>query len=186
MKGKQEVECELFMKAPVIIEEYNPIWPLLYEDEKNRICNVIGEKCESIEHVGSTSVSGLGAKPIIDIMIGFRTLSDAEECIKPMIKLGYEYIKEHEEEIPERRFLTQGSRSEGRTHHAHMVETSSEFWIRLLMFRDYLRTHPDVAEDYYKLKKKLANQYQDNRRAYTDSKTSFILAIEKKINLQNN
>ena len=85
------------MKAPVIIEEYNPKWPLLYEDEKNRILNVIGEKYENIEHIGSTSVPGLGAKPIIDIMIGFRTLSEAEECrceysaaVYPTLKMVYE------------------------------------------------------------------------------------------------
>ncbi len=169
------------MKAPVIIEEYNPKWPLLYEDEKNRILNVIGEEYENIEHIGSTSVPGLGAKPIIDIMIGFRTLSEAEECIKPMNKLSYEYIKEHEEEIPERRYLTKGSKSEGRTHHVHMVETSSKFWIRHLMFRDFLRTHPEVAEEYYQLKKKLADRFRNNRRAYTEGKTAFILAIQKKI-----
>jgi len=171
------------MKAPVIIEEYNPKWPLLYEDEKNRILNAIGEKCESIEHVGSTSVPGLGAKPIIDITIGFRTLSEAEECIKPMNKLGYENIKEHEAEIPERRYLTKGSKIEGRTHHVHMVETSSKFWKRQLLFRDYLRNNPNVAEEYYRLKKKLANQYGNDRRAYTEGKTAFIQAIERKLML---
>lgn len=96
------------MKAPVIVEEYNHSWPSLFEEEKNNILRSIGDKCESIEHIGSTAVPDLGAKPIIDIMIGVKSLTEADKCIGPMIELGYDYIKEHEDLMPERLFLPRG------------------------------------------------------------------------------
>ena len=143
------------MTYPVGIVNYDPQWPVLYEEEKGRILGVIGRRIVAIEHIGSTAVRGLAAKPIIDIMVAVRHLIDAGECIEPLQSIGYEYVPEFEVEIPERRFFRKGP-PEARTHHIHMIELTSEFWGRHLLFRDYLRTHPEAAQQYYQLKKELA------------------------------
>ncbi|MGB2799389.1 MAG: GrpB family protein [Dehalococcoidia bacterium] len=167
------------MTYPVGIVNYDPQWPVLYEEEKGRILGVIGHKIVSIEHIGSTAVRGLAAKPIIDIMIAVRSLADADKCIEPLQDIGYEYVREFEVEIPARRFFRKGP-PEARTHHIHMIELTSEFCERHLMFRDYLRTHPEAAQQYYKLKKELAARYGSDREAYAEAKTPFIESIVAK------
>ncbi|MCK4723405.1 MAG: GrpB family protein, partial [Dehalococcoidia bacterium] len=93
------------MTYPVGIVNYDPQWPVLYEEEKGRILDVIGRRIAAIEHIGSTAVPELAAKPIIDIMIAVRRLADADECIEPLQDIGYEYVREFEVEMPERRFF---------------------------------------------------------------------------------
>ena len=166
------------MKPPVEIVDYDPRWPLVYAREKDRILRVIGNKVVGIEHVGSTAVSGLGAKPIIDITVGVRRLSDAEVCIEPLGSIGYEYVPEYEKELPERRYFRKGPEGVRNKHfHLHMVQHDGGFWKRDLMFRDYLRCHPDVAQQYCELKRKLAEKHRLNREAYTDAKTSFVESV---------
>ena len=163
------------MSSAVMIVDYDPQWPILYEEEKARILDVIGHKVVAIEHIGSTAVPGLGAKPIIDIMVAVRHLADAEESVKPLQSIGYEYVPEHEDSIPERRYFCKGPPEAHR--HLHMVERTSDFWERHLLFRDYLRAHPKVARQYYKLKRQLAAKWGPDRHVYTDAKTSFIESI---------
>ena len=164
------------MKHPVIIVAYNPRWPALYEEEKSRILGLIGDKVVAIEHVGSTAVPGLGAKPIIDITIAVHRLADAEECIELLLTIGYEYKPPDRVGIPERRFFDKGPPGAS-TYHIHMVELTSDFWERHLLFRDFLRAHPEVAEQYYELKKGLAAKYGEDREGYTEGKTSFIEGV---------
>lgn len=167
------------MTYPVGIVNYDPQWPVLYEEEKGRILDVIGRRIAAIEHIGSTAVPELAAKPIIDIMIAVRRLADADKCIEPLQDIGYEYVREFEVEMPERRFFRKGPPEE-RTYHIHMIELTSEFWERHLLFRDYLRTHPEVAQQYYQLKKELAARYGSDREAYAEAKTPFIESIVAK------
>jgi GrpB-like predicted nucleotidyltransferase (UPF0157 family) len=161
------------MGYPVIIVEYNPQWLALYEEEKERILCLIGDKVVTIEHIGSTAVLGLGAKPIIDIMVAVQRLADAEECIELLTSIGYEYHPEGEVGFPERRFFHKGA-PEAPTYHLNMVELTSDFWERHLLFRDFLRAHPEVAGHYYQLKKELAAKYGSDREGYTEAKTPFI------------
>lgn len=161
----------------VVVVEYNPLWPQLFEEEKARILSLIKAWVLEIEHVGSTAVPGLGAKPIIDIMVGLRSLDDARHCIPLLETIGYEYVPKHEAVMPERRYFHKGSTRFKRTHHLHIVETTSEFWERHLLFRDYLRAHEETARDYYELKKTLATRFRADRGAYTDAKTSFIQQV---------
>jgi len=167
------------MGALVVIVEYDPQWPTLYEEEKDRILAVVGRVIVAVEHIGSTAVPGLGAKPIIDIMAAVPHLADAEQCIEPLETIGYEYVPEYNDIIPERRYFHKGP-PEGRTHHLHIVELTSEFWERHLLFRDFLRTHPEEAQQYDLLKKELAVRFRSNREAYTDAKTSFIESVVAK------
>jgi GrpB-like predicted nucleotidyltransferase (UPF0157 family) len=162
--------------SSLIIVEYDPTWPTQFKEEKARILAISNDHIEDIQHIGSTSVPGLGAKPIIDIMIGLRDLSLVEPCVEPLQQLGYGYLGERG--IPERHFFRKPDNNSwiGRTHQIHMVVIGSDFWRRHLLFRDYLRLHPQDAQEYYSLKKDLAQQFGATEH-YTDAKTSFIEAI---------
>lgn len=165
-------------QEPITIVEYDPEWPEQYAAEETRIREAVGEHVASVEHVGSTSVPGLGAKPIIDVMVGVETLADAEACIEPLERLGYDYCPEFEEAMPQRRYFRKTT-PEVHTHHLHVVETTSEFWERHLLFRDYLRDHADVAQQYEDLKRELAEKHRHDVASYGAAKTSFIEEIEE-------
>ncbi len=165
------------MKSPIVIVDYDPAWAERYEAERQRLVAALGSRITVVEHVGSTSVPGLGAKPVIDIMIGVRHLDDAQYCISPMQALGYEYVPALEAQLPERRYFRQNTGGI-RSHQVHMVEEGGAFWQRHLAFRDYLRAHPDAAREYEALKRALAAQYGADRAGYTDAKTEFIRRIE--------
>jgi GrpB-like predicted nucleotidyltransferase (UPF0157 family) len=162
------------LKVPIKVFDYDPQWPKMFQKEKKQILSVISNKVTAIEHIGSTAVAGLGAKPIIDMMIGIYQLSDAQDCVRPLETIGYEYVPEYNTSMPERRYFRKGPNEPNKHFHLHMVEHGGQFWKRQLLFRDYLRTHPDTASEYYKLKKQLAAEHRQNREAYTNAKTSFI------------
>lgn len=166
---------------PITLADYDARWPALYLEEKGRILGAIGPWVADIQHVGSTAVPGLGAKPIIDIMVGLRALDDARRCLAPLEAIGYQYIPEYEDQLPERRYfrrrLPDGDVALG--YHVHMVETTSGFWARHLLFRDYLCDHSDVARAYEALKRQLAARYDADREGYTEAKTAFIRGIDK-------
>jgi GrpB-like predicted nucleotidyltransferase (UPF0157 family) len=166
------------MPDPVIIVSYDPRWPPMYEEEKALIVGAMGRWLAAIEHIGSTSVPGLGAKPIIDIMVGVRSLDDAQYCIEPLAAVGYVYKPQYEQEMPERRYFNKGPQDNHR--HLHMVELGGEFWQRQLLFRNYLRAHPEAAQAYEALKRDLAAHYGQDREGYTEAKTEFIRSIGEK------
>ncbi|WP_338728244.1 GrpB family protein [Haladaptatus sp. DJG-WS-42] len=165
-------------QTPIIIAEYDPDWPAQFDAETTDIRDAIGDHIERVEHIGSTAVPNLPAKPIIDMLAGVASLEDAVECIEPLEKLGYEYVPSFEDVMPERRYFrkTVGGT---RTHHLHMVETGREFWTRHLAFRNYLREHPAIADEYAALKRDLAEIHRNDIGAYTDGKDEFIHRIER-------
>ena len=161
----------LGMGEAVEIVEHDPAWPAAYERERALIARALGDHMLGIEHVGSTAVPGLGAKPIIDITVGVRDLADGERCVGPLEELGYEY--RGEAGIPGRLYFSKPT-TRPRTHQIHMVPHGSDFWERHVLFRDYLRERPEEAEEYYRLKLRLAAQFRDDRVGYTEAKTEFI------------
>jgi GrpB-like predicted nucleotidyltransferase (UPF0157 family) len=167
---------------PIVIAEYDPRWPAMFEEERNCILDVIGEWLVDIQHVGSTSVPGLAAKPIVDVMPGIRSLADAPRIIDPLARIGYEYVAEYEDQLPERRHFRKPpghERQWRRDFHMHVVETTSGFWRRHLAFRDYLRANPEACDEYAALKRRLAIEYGSDREGYTEAKTGFITRIER-------
>jgi rfaE bifunctional protein nucleotidyltransferase chain/domain len=160
-------------KPPVRLVQYDPRWPEMFEEDRRRIMEAIGGYVAAVEHVGSTAVPNLAAKPVIDLMVGLRRLEDAAACVGPLGELGYDYVPEHEAIMPERRYFRRGP-SGASTHHLHMVELGGEFWVEHLLFRDYLRAHPDAAREYEELKRVLAAAHGSDRGAYTEAKTDFI------------
>jgi GrpB-like predicted nucleotidyltransferase (UPF0157 family) len=165
----------------VQIVDYDLAWPGMYEAEKKAILQAAGEWLVAIEHIGSTSVPRLAAKPVIDIMAAVRQLDDARHIIEPLARLGYDYVPEYEVEMPHRRYFRKGRRgSEGDKYHLYVVEPNSEFWRRHPAFRDYLRAHPDTSRQYAELKRHLAAEHGTDVDAYTDAKSEFILGIQEK------
>ena len=164
------------MKPPVVIFDYDPMWPILFRDEMARILAVIRRHVVGLEHIGSTAVTGLAAKATIDLLVGVRQLDEGRECIAPLAGIGYEYVPEYEQEIPDRRYFHKGP-PVMRTFHIHMVKHGGDFWQRHLRFRDYLRTHPGAAREYERLKRELAATHGADREGYTDGKAAFVAAI---------
>jgi GrpB-like predicted nucleotidyltransferase (UPF0157 family) len=164
----------------IIIKEYDPKWPNLYESERNEIMEAIGHYVADIQHIGSTAIPGLAAKPVIDIMVGLRRLLDAQDCILPIEAMEYEYVPEFEIEFPERRYFRK-SKNGKRTHQIHMVEIGTDFWKRHLLFRDHLRKHPEAADAYSALKRELSMKFENDREGYTNAKSPFIENILRSI-----
>jgi GrpB-like predicted nucleotidyltransferase (UPF0157 family) len=173
----QSREPALGMGGAIEIAEYDPAWPGAFARERAAILAALGGLVFAIEHVGSTSVPGLGAKPIIDIMIGLREPADHAGCVAPLRSLGYEHKGEFG--IPGRHYFRKPVRG-ARTHQIHMVEHCSSFWVRHLLFRDYLRTHPEEVHAYYELKLRLAARFGADVEGYTEAKTEFIRSAEAK------
>jgi len=163
----------------VSIVEYRPQWREMFEEEKQLLQTVLSEASTKVEHIGSTSIDGLAAKPIIDIMVGLTDFSVADDRVPRIETLGYEYIKKYEDEMPFRRYFMKNLNGI-RTHQIHMVEINSEFWARHLLFRDYLRHNPDMVKKYAALKKQLAEREWEDVNEYADAKTEFIRSVEHK------
>lgn len=160
-------------ERPIQMAPYDSNWPAQFEEARESLRRVFPPSLAVIEHVGSTAVPGLGAKPVIDIMVGVPQLSAVESRIAALENLGYQYVPEYEAQLPDRRYFRK-PRQRPRTHHLHAVVRGSEFWIRHIVFREFLRTHPQAAREYYSLKCDLARLYGHNRTAYTEGKTEFI------------
>jgi GrpB-like predicted nucleotidyltransferase (UPF0157 family) len=160
----------------IIILPYDCNWPKLFEEEKVRLQQVLSDRAVSIQHIGSTSVPGLAAKPIIDILIAIPSLAEADEfCIQPLIDLGYEYGKEFEIKTPQRRFFRLQTPDGVRTHNVHLARINSDWWVDHLLFRDYLRGSAETRRAYEALKRSLAEREWETSQDYTEAKTEFIL-----------
>jgi len=166
------------MSAPIIIEKYNPEWPEFFINEKETIEKALGNLIVKIEHIGSTSIPGMGGIPIIDIMIGVIEEADAVECIPLLEKIGYSYDPESDETYPDRKSLDK--RSMGIRIHLYIVDINSDYWIRHILFREYLRANPDTAREYNLLKLELIKKYRYDREAYSKGKAKFIKKVEDK------
>jgi len=165
----------------IILVDYNAKWPKFFEEEKKLLLKSIGQFVEQIEHIGSTSIPDLSAKPVIDILIGVHSLAAADaQCIEPIKKLGYRHVFQYEREFPFRRYFTKNSLQGGRrTHQIHLIETTHPWFKRHIMFRDYLRAHPSERIAYEQFKRQLVRRFT-NTNNYADAKTDFIKEIEAK------
>ena len=165
------------MSQHVVVVPYNPQWPALYEQEAQAIGQILGENLTAIHHIGSTSVPGLAAKPIIDIMPVVRDLAQVDACSAQFEALGYEVMGEFG--IPGRRYYRKGG--ENRTHQIHAFSEEDHWNIdRHLAVRDYLRAHPKEAKLYGDLKQRLAQQFPEDIERYCDGKDAFVKALEKR------
>lgn len=160
---------------PVVVVEYDSAWPRLYEKESARLSAALDDVLVEIEHIGSTAVPGLAAKPVIDILAGLRALELQPPRIAAMEALGYEYLGEYG--IPGRLYFRKGR---PRSHHVHAVLFGSNLWERHLAFRDYLRARPDEAKSYADFKRRLAMEVEGDRDRYTDGKDAFAEVLQER------
>ncbi len=146
----------------------------MYAEEKDRILEAIGDKVVAIEHVGSTSIPGSRAKPIIDLLVGLSHIEDVKGCIEPLQRIGYEYRLVNRERVPNTEYFRKGS-SGANTHHIRMVEAESDLWQEYTLFRDYLRTHREEAKRYERLKVEAYEKH--GRYLPLEAKRDFIRSI---------
>jgi GrpB-like predicted nucleotidyltransferase (UPF0157 family) len=151
---------------------YQSAWRRLYLKEEQLLHSAVGASVLEIQHVGSTAIPGLPAKPIIDIGIAVQSFEEGAACIQPIERLGYVYRGENG--IPRRHYFRKGS---PRTHHIHINEIASADWQNLILFRDYLLNHPEAVREYAALKLALAERYPQDREAYLSAKAPFIEKI---------
>jgi GrpB-like predicted nucleotidyltransferase (UPF0157 family) len=158
---------------PITVVDYDPHWPALFESLRSEVAGALGDLALAIEHVGSTAVSGLAAKPIIDIDVLLRSASDLSVCIERLAVIGYKHRGDLG--VPEREaFAAPPGRP---AHHLYVCPPESREFRRHVAVRDYLRTHPSDASAYGELKRSLAVRYRDERSAYNDGKREFIEAL---------
>lgn len=158
----------------VTVSPYDPHWAIKYAEEAEKIKVILGDELLTIHHIGSTSVPGLSAKPIIDILVEVRQIEAIDSFNPAFIHLGYEPRGEFG--IPGRRFFRKGG-DEHRSHHVHIFQTVDPNIIEHLAFCAFLRCHPEDATAYGNLKKSLALQYPNDIEQYMDGKDSLIKEI---------
>jgi len=161
----------------VAVIDYDPAWIATYEQQRDTIVAALdaaGQPHASVEHVGSTAVPGLAAKPIIDIMVCYEILPDLATILPLLAGIGYAYVPKPE--FTESYFFRHGATFEG-TIHLHITTATSEFGLQMLRFRDALRASPDLAADYAAFKRGLAAQFPHDRPSYTAAKGPFVTGI---------
>ena len=181
--GSHDREIDRLVSEDIEIAPYDPAWPAAFAAEKaHLLASLPGDLIKRVEHFGSTAVSGLAAKPIIDMLVEVTSLDAARARIVPILQSqGYEYLwrPTHGDDGPPfyAWFIKRDTATRVRTHHIHMVEASfSEHWRRLI-FRDLLIAHAEIAREYETLKRRLARDHPNDRVAYTLGKTTFIEAV---------
>lgn len=164
------------MARKIEVVDYNPEWEKQFKEEAKKIKEILGKNCVEIHHIGSTSVKGMKAKPIIDIMPVVKDISLVDGQNTQFEALGYECMGEFG--IPGRRFYRKGG--DNRTHHIHIFEQSNTTEIeRHLAVRNYLRSHKEKAEEYAKLKTRLAEEFPYDSEGYCDGKDAFMKGLER-------
>ncbi|HUF54436.1 MAG TPA: GrpB family protein [Dehalococcoidia bacterium] len=178
------------MTAPattIVLADYTPAWAELFAEERDRLQEAIGQWAAAIEHVGSTAIPGIAAKPIVDIGVALHDLGDAIKCITPLVEMGYECKGEFG--IPERIYFRkptdeplpgQINDGVGRTHQIHMYQRDHHQFIWHIAFRDYLRAHAEERDAYEALKRRLAIEHAGDIEAYAEAKGDFVQGVLRK------
>lgn len=160
----------------VKVVPHNPNWRNEFETEAERIAAAFGETLVAVHHIGSTSIHGIYAKPVIDMLVEVRDISEVDARNPAMGLLGYEVMGEFG--IPGRRYFRKDNQAEIRTHQIHTFEAGSPQIKRHLAFRDFMNAHPQEAQKYSELKRNLAAEHSQNMDAYMDGKDDFIKEID--------
>lgn len=183
----------------VIIQPFQETWAATFQQYRQIILDALLGLKPAIEHIGSTSVPGLGAKPIIDIQVGLASEADLDRVIAPMQQSGFTYFRKYTPEWPERRFFIKLEATGAairpvvidvndddtfRQHfktlaNIHTFVKGTDDWIRHLAFRDFLRAHADVRDAYFQLKNKLTEKEFKDIIDYNNHKNDFVKSVEK-------
>jgi GrpB-like predicted nucleotidyltransferase (UPF0157 family) len=156
----------------VVVNQYSSEWPDAFRAVREELLQALSPSAVEIEHIGSTSVPGLAAKPVLDILVGASSLGTIESKIPDLASAGYEYVSRYERELPCRRYFVKPT---GPLRvHVHAVQLGSAFWVEHLAFRDLLRADMALRSAYQELKLGLAAQHPSDKSAYQAAKVPFI------------
>ena len=167
---------ELWQLFPIVLSAHNPEWFVWYSDEKANLLALLGDLLKRIDHIGSTSVPGLLAKPTVDILLQVSPETDVEELKKRLNSGGWGLMRENGLVLDMQKGYTPNGFAD-RVYHLH-VKPIGDY--DELHFRDYIAAHPDAVAEYAALKCELSGQYKHNRDGYTQAKTDFIHSIVAK------
>jgi GrpB-like predicted nucleotidyltransferase (UPF0157 family) len=160
-------------RGAIVVVDYDAEWPMLFDRLAEPVRRAVADLSAEVEHIGSTAVPGLAAKPVIDIDVVVRTRDDVATAIERLRSLGYVY--HGDKGISGREaFLWP---TDATPHHLYVVVAGSQPHADHVRFRDYLRTHPEAAREYALLKSELASRYAEDRVGYTDAKSDFVARV---------
>ena len=162
----------------VELHEYDPSWPAVYSAERDRLSSLLPGVFVDLEHIGSTAVPGLPAKPIIDIMAAVESMAVAESIAELICLSGYTTSAEFNETLNDRKWFMRWANGH-RTHHLHVVVHDCKAWHERLRFRNALRSKSELAVRYAALKAQLAERHATDREAYTDAKAKFVRSVSE-------
>ncbi|WP_260682015.1 GrpB family protein [Alkalicoccobacillus porphyridii] len=169
----------VWAEEPIIIEEPTPMWQVMGEEEKKKLFTLLGAfAVKEIEHIGSTSIPNLPAKPIIDMMAKIKDFGQLKEIIQVLEEFDWHYVPQDLDQREWRRYFVK-VHNDKRVAHLHLVKEGTQRWDEHLKFRDTLRENKNVVQEYASLKKRLAIKFTDDREAYTEAKSQFIQSIIK-------
>lgn len=161
-------------RGTVELVPHDPKWAQCFKDERDLLLRIIGEKIVDAAHIGSTSIPGMPAKPIIDILLAVQTLADVDAFAETLNEAGYK--DKGNGRVTGRRYFVKGGELK-RTHHLNFCEMNSSFWASHVAFRDHLVRHPEIAQEYSTLKQAFADRFPNDRSAYSAGKEEFVHSV---------
>jgi GrpB-like predicted nucleotidyltransferase (UPF0157 family) len=174
------IKVDAFLRAaidaPVELSDYDPAWPAMFLAERQRLLSTLPALFQAIEHIGSTAIAGLAAKPIIDLMAAVASMEQARSLAEPLSRIGYTTSAAFNASLTNRQWFMRWTDGR-RTHHLHVVVQGSLEWGERIDFRDALRRDPALARRYLALKQALALAHRQDREAYTAAKSDFVRSV---------
>lgn len=171
------VRRERYGSGVIEVVDYDPAWPALFDREQRTVAQALGPAVIAIEHVGSTAVPGLAAKPIIDLLATVHDLDEIREAyIDALARLDYLHLAGYEAWLPSQMLFRKGVPGPW-THHLHVMEPDSPRRDELILIRDYLRRHPEMVDAYADLKRALAVEWGNDISGYRDAKAPFLRVL---------
>jgi GrpB-like predicted nucleotidyltransferase (UPF0157 family) len=168
--GKENSERLLGVENNLVrLSEHSSVWAELYREEEKRIRTALGALIIDLQHIGSTAIPGIKAKPVLDMLAGVERLENGLLCKAPLEAIGYDYIARAG--IANDHVFGKGA---PRTHYLHVVEYAGAKWVNHLLFRDRLRNDLELAQAYENLKQELSSKFSDSHKKYHDAKSEFI------------
>jgi GrpB-like predicted nucleotidyltransferase (UPF0157 family) len=171
---KAKARARLEHSTPIVLSPYDERWPRWFDGYRAKIAAAMGEHAIAIEHVGSTSVPGIHAKPTVDIAIGVRTMDGARAGHDALLALGFTKGRDN---FPDWRYYDREGHAPGEQVHLHVVPFGGRRWNAYLLFRDYLRAHPNAAAEYVRAKQEFAAEFGRDRLGYVEAKTEIVEEI---------
>lgn len=174
--GSSAAQGEALQRAiheEVHLLPWDPAWPGMFQAERQRLEAALPGAFLDLQHIGSTAVPGLVAKPIIDLLAGVRSMAEADALVAAICRAGYTTSHEFNATLADRRWFMRAAHGR-RTHHLHVVVQGSAVWQARMAFRDALQRDAGLAARYAALKQRLAERHRQDREAYTHAKATFI------------